>query len=65
MCSGAILLYRIPRIVVGENVTSGARKTCCGTEAVAVDRGSGRALHRDDAAVHRRAPAIWNEDIGV
>jgi len=25
---------------------------------------SGRALHRDDAAVHPRAPRIWNEDIG-
>ena len=54
MCSGAILLYGIPHVVVGEN------RTFVGEEDLLRARGArggraGRAVHPDDGAVHRRA----------
>lgn len=64
MCSGAILLYGIPRIVVGEN------KTFMGEEELLRSRGvtvevlqdeSCIALMRDFIATR---PELWNEDIG-
>jgi cytosine/creatinine deaminase len=65
MCSGAILLYRIPRIVVGENVTFR------GEEDLLRDRGVAVEVLHDTRCVEmmrrfiREHPAIWNEDIGV
>ena len=65
MCSGAILLYRIPHIVVGENVTFE------GEEDLLRDRGVVVDVLQDARCIEmmRRFilehPAIWNEDIGV
>lgn len=65
MCSGAILLYRIPRIVVGENVTFR------GEEDLLRDRGTIVDVLQDVRCIDlmrrfiRDYPAIWNEDIGV
>jgi len=65
MCSGAILLYRIPRIVVGENVTFR------GEEDLLRDRGVAVEVLQDTHCIEmmrrfiREHPAIWNEDIGV
>jgi cytosine deaminase len=65
MCSGAILLYRIPRIVVGENLTFR------GEEALLRDRGVAVDVVQDARCIEmmqrfiREHPAIWNEDIGV
>jgi cytosine deaminase len=65
MCSGAILLYRIPRIVVGENLTFR------GEEALLQDRGVVVDVIQDARCIEmmqrfiREHPAIWNEDIGV
>jgi cytosine deaminase len=65
MCSGAILLYGIPRVIVGEN------QTFLGEEAWLRERGvtvevfqdpTCIALMRDFIAAH---PQLWNEDIGV
>jgi cytosine/creatinine deaminase len=65
MCSGAILLYKIPRVVVGEN------KNFQGPEAYVRSRGIHLdllddhdciALMRDFITAH---PTLWNEDIGV
>ncbi|HET7313881.1 nucleoside deaminase [Salinisphaera sp.] len=64
MCSGAILLYGIPRIVIGEN------ENFTGDEALLAERGVAVAvLHDADcAALMRRfmaeKPELWNEDIG-
>jgi cytosine deaminase len=65
MCSGAILLYGIPRVVVGEN------RTFFGDEELLRSRGVEVEV-RDDArcvALMRRfiaeRPDLWNEDIGV
>jgi len=65
MCSGAILLYHIPRVVVGENVTFR------GEEDLLRDRGVAVEVLQDTRCIEmmrrfiREHPDIWNEDIGV
>ncbi len=65
MCSGAILLYRIPRVVVGENVTF------LGEEGLLRGRGVVVDVLQDARCVEmmrrfiREHPSLWNEDIGV
>ena len=65
MCSGAILLYGIPRVVVGENVTF------TGEEELLRSRGVDVEVLQDDACVQMMRsfiadrPELWNEDIGV
>ncbi len=65
MCSGALLLYRIPRVVVGENRTFlGAEDLLVahGVEVVNLDSAECAELMRRfiDAC-----PEVWNEDIGA
>lgn len=65
MCTGAILLYGIPRVLVGENRTyMGAEDLLRehGVEVVVVDSDECRQLMADFIAVD---PSLWNEDIGV
>jgi creatinine deaminase len=65
MCSGAILLYKIPRVVVGEN------RNFQGPEAYLRSRGVQLELLDDADCVAMmetfisRNPQLWNEDIGV
>lgn len=65
MCSGAILLYGIPRVVIGENLTF------MGEEALLRERGVDVEVLQDDNCVQMmkdfiaRQPGLWNEDIGV
>jgi creatinine deaminase len=65
MCSGAILLYGIPRVVVGEN------QTFLGEEALLRDRGVTVEVVQDTEciALMRRFiadhPTLWHEDIGA
>ena len=64
MCTGAILLYRIPRVVIGENRTfMGAEDLLRsrGVEVVNLDSAECKALMDEFIAAH---PDIWNEDIG-
>jgi cytosine/creatinine deaminase len=64
MCTGAILLFQIPRVVVGE------AQTFAGDLGFLADRGVGVVLLRDDRCVavmrefQERYPEIWSEDIG-
>ena len=65
MCSGAILLYKIPTVVIGEN------RTFTGPEQYLSSRGV-RLVQLDDEECYRLMqafirdnPALWNEDIGV
>jgi cytosine/creatinine deaminase len=64
MCSGAILLFQIPRVVVGE------AETFAGDLGFLVDRGVEIVLLDDPDCVaamrefQRRYPEIWSEDIG-
>ena len=65
MCSGAILLYRIPRIVVGENVTFRGEEDLLRDRGVVVDvLQDARCIEMMQRFI-REHPAIWNEDIGV
>jgi len=65
MCSGAILLYKISRVVVGENVTFQGPEAYVRSQGVKVEVLQDPAciqLMRDFIAAH---PELWNEDIGV
>ena len=65
MCTGAILLYGIPRVVIGENVTfMGAEETlrAAGVEVVVVNDAACIAMMR---AFIAGQPTLWNEDIGT
>jgi len=64
MCSGAILLYGIPRVVMGENRTFLGGEDYLrarGVEVVNLDSAECLELMNDFIAAH---PEIWNEDIG-
>jgi cytosine deaminase len=64
MCTGAILLYGIPRVVIGENRTfMGAEDLlrARGVEVVNLDSVECMALMDEFIAAH---PDIWYEDIG-
>lgn len=65
MCSGAILLYKIPRIVVGENKNFQGPEAYVRSRGIQIDLLDDRdciELMRDFIAAH---PTLWNEDIGV
>ncbi len=65
MCSGAILLYKIPRVVVGENRTflgSEELLRSAGVEVTVIQDADCISLMTNFIQAH---PALWNEDIGV
>lgn len=65
MCSGASLLYKIPKIVIGENVTFQGPEEYVrsrGVELVVLNDPECIQLMRDFIAAR---PELWNEDIGV
>lgn len=65
MCSGAILLYGIPKVVIGENQTFMGEENLLKSRGVKVEvmqDASCIALMRDFIA---SKPQLWNEDIGV
>jgi cytosine deaminase len=65
MCSGAILLYGIPRVVIGEN------RTFRGEEELLRSRGVQVEVLQDEECISLmrefidNRPELWNEDIGV
>jgi cytosine/creatinine deaminase len=65
MCSGAILLYDIPRVVIGEN------RTFMGEEELLRSRGVQVEVLQDEQCISlmeqfiAEKPELWNEDIGV
>lgn len=64
MCSGAILLYGIPKVVVGEN------RTYLGQEALLRSRGVEVTVLDNQECIEmmqtliEKSPELWNEDIG-
>lgn len=64
MCTGAILLYGIPKVVIGEN------KTFLGAEELLRKNGVEVTVVNDDTCIQmmedfiRDKPSLWNEDIG-
>jgi cytosine/creatinine deaminase len=64
MCSGAILLYGIPKVVIGENRTFKGEEDLLrgrGVELVVLDDARCVGLMRQFIDAH---PELWNEDIG-
>ena len=64
MCTGAVLLYGIPRVVVGENSTFYGGEDYLrarGVEVVVLDDAECVAMMQDFVAAN---PELWNEDIG-
>jgi cytosine/creatinine deaminase len=65
MCSGAIVLYKIPRVIVGEN------KTFSGAEDYLRGQGIYVEVIQDEDCIRLMRsfidlnPKLWNEDIGV
>ncbi|MBT3261793.1 nucleoside deaminase [bacterium] len=65
MCSGAMLLYEIPRVVIGEN------QTFIGEEALLRSCGVKLEVLQDQTCINlmqdfiAKNPKLWNEDIGV
>ena len=65
MCSGAVLLYKIPRLVIGENVTFQ------GPEAYLRSQGVTAEVLNDPTCIQlmrnfiAARPELWHEDIGV
>ena len=64
MCSGAILLYGIPRVIIGEN------RTFQGEEELLKSRGVTLSVLDDQRCIAlmrefiQKNPQLWNEDIG-
>ncbi len=65
MCSGAIILYKIPRVIAGEN------QNFLGAEDYLRAQGVHLEVVQDAECIELMAdfvrdhPALWNEDIGV
>lgn len=64
MCSGAILLYGIPRVVIGENRTFLGEEALLRSRGVAVEVVDDPAIAGIMADFIRSNPALWDEDIG-
>lgn len=65
MCSGAILLYGIPRVIVAENVTFMGEEDLLRSRGVHVE-----VLQNEECIALMRQfiaekPTLWNEDIGI
>ena len=65
MCSGAILLYGIPRVIVGENISFRGEEELLRSRGVRIE-----ILQDPDCIQLMRdfltaKPELWNEDIGV
>jgi cytosine/creatinine deaminase len=64
MCTGAILLYKIPKVVIGEN------KTFLGAEELLIQHGIEIIVVNDEECISmmenfiKSNPKLWNEDIG-
>jgi cytosine deaminase len=65
MCTGAILLYGIPKIIIGEN------KTFMGAEGLLMQNGVEIVVVNNSECIEmmeqfiKTNPGLWNEDIGV
>src|SRR5882757_2109162 len=65
MCSGAIVLYKIPRVVIGENQTFLGAEDYMRSQVIQV------TVFQDEECIRlmkdfiAKNPELWNEDIGV
>jgi cytosine/creatinine deaminase len=65
MCTGAILLYGIPKVIIGEN------QTFTGAEQLLIQNGVEIVVVNDSECIEmmrsfiKTNPELWNEDIGI
>ena len=64
MCSGAILLYKVPKVIVGENVTFQGPEELLRSRGVDVDVVNSQECVDLMKAFIAANPELWNEDIG-
>ena len=64
MCSGAILLYRIPRVVVGENRTFQGPEDYLRSRGVDLEIVDSAECYKLMVDFISSNPSLWNEDIG-
>lgn len=65
MCTGAILLYGIPRVVVGENVTFLGEEDLLRSRGVTVEVLQDSRCQELMATFIKAHPSLWAEDIGT
>jgi cytosine deaminase len=65
MCSGAIVLYKIPRVVIGENRTFLGAEDWLRANGVALEVVQDEECTRLMREFIAGRPDLWNEDIGV
>ena len=65
MCSGAILLYEIPKVVVGENETFQGPEDYLRSRGVKVELANNAECKTLMQEFIAASPALWNEDIGA
>lgn len=65
MCSGAILLYGIPRVIIGENINFQGEEELLRSRGVLVEvLQDARCIELMRQFIEEQ-PTLWNEDIGV
>ena len=65
MCTGAMVLFRIPRLIIGENTTFMGREDWLQAEGVDIElAGDPRCIAMMERFIAEQ-PDLWNEDIGV
>jgi len=65
MCAGAVLLYKIPRVVIGENRTFQGAEEAMRSRGVELTVLNNPECVRLMRAFIEASPELWNEDIGV
>jgi cytosine/creatinine deaminase len=65
MCSGATLLYQIPKVVVGENETFRGPEEYLRSRGVELEIVNDAECIRIMSEFIAQRPELWNEDIGV
>jgi len=64
MCSGAIALYKIPRVVIGENVNYPGEIDFLRSRGIDVTVVNDSDLIQMMSRYIKENPSVWNEDIG-
>ena len=65
MCSGAILLYGIRRVIIGENRTFMGEEELLSARGVSIEVVQSKECIQMMEEFIRKHPKLWNEDIGV
>lgn len=65
MCSGTILLYGIPKVVIGENKTFMGEEELLRSKGVEVEVAENEECYQLMQKFIKEKPELWNEDIGV